>query len=75
LSEIEAMHFCKKCNKETLHMFGGSGRNGSCEDCGNILPKDESCDMKRVVAQSVVDLDSDESENDEAYGDSLQDWI
>ena len=62
MSEIEAHYYCPNCEKETICMFGGSGRNGHCNDCGKALPKDEHCDMKRIVSQSVVDMDYQDTE-------------
>ena len=49
MCEIIASHYCKKEQKRTEHMFGGSGKNGSCCECGNKLPPEEKCNWKDVI--------------------------
>jgi len=50
MSEAEAYHFCPKCGRDTVHMFSGSLRKGSCCTCGNLLPENEQPAMNRVFS-------------------------
>lgn len=50
MSEMEATHFCNSCNKNTLHMFSGSGRKGFCLTCDNKLPEEEKADLSKVFS-------------------------
>ena len=64
MTEIECYHFCNKCEETTLFMYGGSGKKGICENCGNKLPPEEHCDMKEVRNQNVVELDEEDEEEE-----------
>jgi len=44
MSELIYRMRCPKCDKMTEFMFGGSGRNGECLDCGYKLPSNDSYD-------------------------------
>lgn len=52
MSEMEASHFCVKCQTDTLHLFSGSGKKGHCCSCGNALPEAERADKKRGLSYS-----------------------
>ena len=41
MSEFDALNFCPKCGKKTMHTFSGSGRSGACSECGQENPKQE----------------------------------
>jgi len=50
MSEAEAWFFCEKCGEETIHFFSGSLTKGSCDKCGNELPKEQKADLKKVIS-------------------------
>ena len=50
MSEMEAWNYCKQCNKDTIHMFSGSGTKGICMKCNTELPREQRADLKRVVS-------------------------
>jgi len=49
MSEAIALHYCKKCNKETQHMFSGSGKGGSCDTCNTDLPENVRLNPAKVI--------------------------
>lgn len=70
MSERQQIRFCDNCNDETPHLVSGSGRKGSCEDCGSrfVVSTHElpysfdllydiktHADLKRVYAQATDD--------------------
>ncbi len=53
MSEIIALHFCKKCNKITAFMFSGSGSKGECLECGFQSNEDLDWEKDRVVCSNI----------------------
>jgi len=50
MSEMEGYHYCGGCERQTLHLFSGSGKKGSCYQCGTSMPEGEQADMTKVVS-------------------------
>lgn len=42
MSELEYLMKCPNCNKKAVVMFSGSGKKGTCMNCGDNLPSEHS---------------------------------
>jgi transcription elongation factor Elf1 len=47
---MEAIFFCVNCNKDTVHLFSGSGTKGECMTCGMNLKPEIRADMRYVIS-------------------------
>jgi hypothetical protein len=50
MSEMEAWHHCPVCQKETIHMFSGSGTKGTCLTCDNELDPEVKAGNNKVIS-------------------------
>jgi hypothetical protein len=50
LSEMEAINYCGVCEKDTIHLFSGSGTKGTCMSCGHNLPEKQRANFDRVIS-------------------------
>ena len=39
MCEFDRLNYCPKCDKKTIHTFGGSGKEGICSECGTTNKK------------------------------------
>jgi len=42
MSELEYKMICPFCNKVSIFLFAGSGKKGTCMECGKHLPEEKS---------------------------------
>jgi len=50
MSEMEAYHYCPRCDDDTIHMFSGSGTKGCCMKCGANLNPKVKANLRRAVS-------------------------